>query len=174
MHLLDSNILIYAGQPGNEFQFAPAGSGSDMFGRRMPAEHGFERTNDLMLRAVESQRIYRRPSGGGDSHGLAASPAKVMVPLFVARVEQPHHKTGRGIARRLPCSFAQRAMDAGQRQIRECCGASGHHGHHMIHMKGGSLSEVRESAVFAAVSRTRHHAPTETGGHSHCAMISRL
>jgi hypothetical protein len=58
-------------------------------------------------------------------------------------------------------------MDAGQGQVGEHRGAAGHLGHDMIHVKSGGLSELRQPAVFAAVSGSRGHAPAKTGGHCH-------
>ena len=119
----------------------------------MPAEDGFEGPNDLMLRAVEGQRGNRRPAAGGQAHDRAADLSEVMIPLLVARVKQPHREAGGGIARRLPRAFAQRTVNAGQRQVGEHGGTAGRHGDHMIHMKRGRLSAVRQSAVFRNGSR---------------------
>lgn len=95
-----------------------------------------------MLWTIERQCVDRRSTGGGEAHDFFASPTEVMIPPLVAGVEEFDCEVGRRITRRLPCSFAQRAMNAGQCQIGECRDTSGSHRHDMIEVKRGCLPEV--------------------------------
>lgn len=49
----------------------------------MPTEQALEGTNDLMLGAVERQRVDTGSANGGDSHQFIARPSKMMVPLLL-------------------------------------------------------------------------------------------
>ena len=146
------------------FAFSIIGSG--LAGRRMPAEPGFERTNDLMFKGVEGQRVDRRPPDFGDPRHRAASPSKVQIPWLLAWIEQPHRHPGLRVARHLPRSLAQRAMNASQREVGERRRSAGDYGHDMIDMKRRGLPEMRKTAVFAPMPGARRHAPTKTGGNS--------
>ncbi len=108
----------------------------------MSSEQGFKGTYDLMLHAVESQRLNRSSAGSSNPNQSIARPPEMMIPLLLAWVEQPHRSAGLGIERQLTCALSQRAMDAGQRKIVQIGRTSGNHGHDMIDMKRGRLPEL--------------------------------
>ncbi len=51
-------------------------------------------------------------------------------------------------------TFAQRAMDAGERQVFRNRRPTRHLWHDVVHMEGGGLSLGRQPTVFAAIART--------------------
>lgn len=100
----------------------------------------FERTNDLMLRAVQIQCFDRCPADGGDAVYATCHPAKVMIPRMLAGMKQPHDTATLRITGILPCAFAQRAVDAGQCEIVHAGITTCHLRYDMIHMKRGRLA----------------------------------
>ena len=91
----------------------------------------------------------------------------MMIPFLLARVKQPRAPSRPGIKRSLPCAFSQRTVDAGQGEIFQNCLSACEDGHDVIQMKRGSLPFLRESAIFATMSRTISHLAAQADWQSH-------
>jgi hypothetical protein len=130
--------------------------------RRMPSENALKLANDLILPAVHRQSLDRRPPHCGDADDFFSRPSEMVVPFLLTRVKQPRVPSCPRIKRRLPCSFSQRAVDAGQGEIFQNRLPAREDGHDMIQMKRGSLSFLGESAIFATM--TPHGQPLGGAG----------
>jgi hypothetical protein len=118
-------------------------------------------------RSVQSQGGDRRAACRGPTHDGRSHPAKMIRPEFAARVEKIDGFPGLRVRGGLAGTFAERARDAGQREIGRGGRAVRRDGHDVIEVKRGFLSRLGQTAIFAAVAGTRDDRPSQLGRDRH-------
>lgn len=93
---------------------------------------------------------------------------------MLAGMKQPYGAATLRITGILPCAFAQRAVNAGQREIVHAGITTRHLRHNMINMKCGRLAYLRKSAVFTAVLCPAGDTSAQADRNSHAFKPSML
>lgn len=133
----------------------------------MSSQDGFEGANELLLHCVHAEQFDGDATDGGDADYLVASPPKVMIPALQPRMEQTHGFGSPGIAPSDAGTFVKRTVNTGEREVIQVGFSAGDQRLNMVDVECRRLTQLRQSAVFAAMIGSFDDAPTKTGRHSH-------
>lgn len=133
----------------------------------MPSEQGFFAANCLCDGAIQFEGGSRGATGGAEAYDTKSLPAKMKTPGVASGVEQADFFSGFLVARGQTGSFAQRAGNAGEREIIEksftsCCNRQ-----NVVNVEDRFLAGLRKAAVFATVLSPLNYLPSQMRRDSH-------
>lgn len=135
--------------------------------RRMTIPQGFLVANGQDHGPVQLQGDDHGSSSWAESHQTNPVPAEMKSPRVAAWIKQGRNFAGLRIACSQPRSFAQRAGDTSQSEIIKNGFSTGVDGHHMIHMEGGFLAGLSQTAIFASVFGSLNNQPPQMRRNAH-------
>src|SRR5215471_15977039 len=143
---------------------------SEMLRRRMPSAQSLFLANGQGERAIEFERVNSGATNRTESEHLCAFPAEVKSPGVLSRIEKPDLLARGWVNRGLFGPLSQRTGHASKGQIACDCAATSGERNDVINVEGRLLAALGKAAVFATVSRSLNHLPSQWSGNKHGVM----
>jgi hypothetical protein len=140
----------------------------------MTSQPAFERTDDAVFAAIETEGGYSRPPGGSEAPQPDSSPSKMIIPFIPARMKKSGCHPGMRIPARHPRPFAEGTIHTCQREIRQRSSAPCRFRQDMIYVKRRCLPDAGKTTVFAAAQGALDDSLAQHRWHRHGSAFACL